>query len=882
MIGNLKKLRIFAASPSDVAGERAKLGTIVESLKPMADYLGLTLEVVDWRIVVPDVGRPQQIIFNQLKPTSWDIFIGILWHRFGIRTGEKDKTGTEYLSGTEEEFKTAYELWKQHNKPRMVIYRCIRALPFDVDPDQLKNVHGFFRLIEDVKGDYPTLYQTFDTTESFEKLVLNNLQRLLVEYGKQVKTPVTPEVQQVLAPKIPNNLPRRQAFFGRDKELETVMRALNPDDRTWGVLLDGIGGIGKSAIAIESAHRVHDAGLFEAFVFVTAKTSILDPNGIKELSPLARTLDEFFNETARILGQSRITKLTGEEKRHALIDALQSIQTLLIYDNLETLSKEEQEEIADFLRELPQGCKAIITSRRRGGEGGVWLRVGKLDWDAARGIIDNQMSLDAGLADRLNHAGGARWQELFDETNGSPLVLVHTLGLMRLRAALTFDGVLEMLRGNQNEELQKFIFHEARKELTENDRVALGALSFFVPSAPFETWMLVAKVSRNALETTIERLIALSLVNIIIGEERYALHPLTRVFVREEVLVDEAAAHEIGLRFAQCWLGYVKQYGGEEKESYKTYNQLDAEWANLDTAADWLAHARSEYADNTELAEMLSDFAMSLMQFLQFRGRWDELIRLGIMGYDAASASGNWIAASSIASTCFEICSSRGLENYAEVWSTKTVAATKKMMGEMGVAFPKNKTRKMRKKATWTGKSGQIITDSFNSLLKSIRSVPGNREMKQKAIYRAKQALIHFYKAIGEAALAENNYSLANQNYHKALDLARKSNDKQNHQLITYKLGEIALAHGHLKRARKWFDETLSLAQEIHNVVSIADAQYGLARVYKAEEQSELSLSLAQEALKVYERLQHGKLKETRKFMESLKGMGWLKEPKEG
>ena len=79
----LKKLRIFAASPSDVATERAKLETVVASLKPMANYLGLMLEVVDWRAVVPDARRPQQIIFDQLKPTSWDIFIGILVSSFG-------------------------------------------------------------------------------------------------------------------------------------------------------------------------------------------------------------------------------------------------------------------------------------------------------------------------------------------------------------------------------------------------------------------------------------------------------------------------------------------------------------------------------------------------------------------------------------------------------------------------------------------------------------------------------------------------------------------------------------------------------------------------------------------------------------------------------
>src|SRR5712692_7666665 len=230
------KLRIFAASPSDVASERAKLSTVVENLKPLADNLGLVLEVVDWRAVVPDAGRPQQIIFDQLKPTTWDIFVGILWHRFGTPSGEVDpKMHKEYLSGTQEEFKTAYELWKQHKRPRILMYRCTRAFPFDVDPDQLKHVNEFFKLIEDPRSEFRVLTQSFETPESFEKLLLDNLQKLLLEYGEQSKTPITPEVAQILAPKIPNNLPRRAAFFGRAKEIDVVMRALSPADRTWGV-----------------------------------------------------------------------------------------------------------------------------------------------------------------------------------------------------------------------------------------------------------------------------------------------------------------------------------------------------------------------------------------------------------------------------------------------------------------------------------------------------------------------------------------------------------------------------------------------------------------------------------------------------------------------
>jgi hypothetical protein len=180
------KMRIFAASPADTSTERAKLATIIDSLKPLAEKQGLILEVVDWRMVVPDAGRPQQVIFDQLKPTTWDIFIGILWHRFGSPNGAANPaTQKEYLSGTEEEFTTAYRLWQQFQRPRVMMYRCTRPIPPNaLDPDQFKRVNEFFAQFEGSKGEHPALYQMFDTLESFENLLRENLQRVLLGYNE--------------------------------------------------------------------------------------------------------------------------------------------------------------------------------------------------------------------------------------------------------------------------------------------------------------------------------------------------------------------------------------------------------------------------------------------------------------------------------------------------------------------------------------------------------------------------------------------------------------------------------------------------------------------------------------------------------------------------
>jgi len=625
-----RKLRIFAASPRDVAKERARLATVVEDLTALAEYVGVTLELLDWRQVVPDLGRAEQIILDQLKPDTWDLFIGILWHRFGTPPGGQDpQTQKEYLSGTEEEFRVVYSLWQQYKRPRVMFYRCTRHAPLDdLDPDQFKRVKEFFAGFAHDAG-HPGLYQTFDSVELFERLVRQSLQRFLLDYSEQVKHHVvSPQEVQAFEPRVPDNLPRRTAFFGRDKEMDRVLDALSPEERGWGAVIDGIGGIGKTALGVEAAYHCKERGLFDAFIFVSAKQKRLGPSGIRAEVRAATTLDEFVNETARTLGKPGIAKLVGEDKRRALLDTLRTTHALLIYDNLETLTKEEQEALADWLRFLPQGNKAMLTSRRRGGEGALWLRLEKLDWEAARRIIAHEAELDVRLKRKLQPVR-ARWQELYDATGGSPLALVHTLGLMRVRVTLDLDGALAMLRRGAAREspLQEFIYQEACKELGTGDEATLSALSFFVPSATFEALMAVVDLSHTALETVLERLDALSLVNRELGEERYSLHPLTRAYVRSELLVDTEVVRATGMRFARYWVDYAERYGSYSKESYKTYERLEREWGNLDVAANlsWeIAEVRGATVGDRYAARMIVDLAEALQWFLSFSERRNE------------------------------------------------------------------------------------------------------------------------------------------------------------------------------------------------------------------------------------------------------------------
>ena len=82
-----------------------------------------------------------------------------------------------------------------------------------------------------------------------------------------------------------NTLPPEGFFIGREKEREIIQSALSPESRTWGALIDGPGGIGKTALAIKAAHE--SKGLFERKIFITAKVRELTPEGEKPRKLLA-------------------------------------------------------------------------------------------------------------------------------------------------------------------------------------------------------------------------------------------------------------------------------------------------------------------------------------------------------------------------------------------------------------------------------------------------------------------------------------------------------------------------------------------------------------------------------------------------------------------
>lgn len=176
-------IRVFIASPGDVAPERDRSELVINELnRDLGDALGVRLEAIRWEnYVSPLMGRPEAVVLDQVKVNQWDIFVGILWLRFGSPTGAFNTArNEEFLSGTEEEFNLAYESWKKTGGPQILFYRCTRSPKSitDINAEQFSRVTKFFEGFSHDK-QHPGIVCPYQELDGFERKVREDLAKLV-------------------------------------------------------------------------------------------------------------------------------------------------------------------------------------------------------------------------------------------------------------------------------------------------------------------------------------------------------------------------------------------------------------------------------------------------------------------------------------------------------------------------------------------------------------------------------------------------------------------------------------------------------------------------------------------------------------------------------
>jgi len=242
-----------------------------------------------------------------------------------------------------------------------------------------------------------------------------------------------------------HNLPRRpyRELIGRNNEIAEIKKSLAPEARDWLMPIEGIGGVGKSALALEIGwHFVEEyislpsSRRFDAVIWASAKQEeLVAAKEIDFIDPMLENLSDVYRIIADVLEWPNILKVPYQEQHREVEKALnQAGRTLIILDNLETV---EDKKVFSFLRRLPHAAKAIATMRYN--ENMPYpIRLRNLDEAASKQLIRQACE-----AHNLSFTE-AQIGHLQKYTLGIPLAIMIAVGLMSMEGT-NVDKTLKTL-----------------------------------------------------------------------------------------------------------------------------------------------------------------------------------------------------------------------------------------------------------------------------------------------------------------------------------------------------------------------------------------------------------------------------------------------------
>jgi hypothetical protein len=165
-------LQLFVGSPNDVSEERTLLEEVVTELNlTWRQKLGLSVELIKWETHAnPGLGIDAQDVINTCIGEEYDIFIGIMWGRFGSPTSRHE-------SGTEEEYRRAYGRWEKDKSSIKIMFYFSEAgiSPTNIDYNQIKKIKEF----KEKLGPEGNLYWNYRDPANFQDLVRMHLSRAI-------------------------------------------------------------------------------------------------------------------------------------------------------------------------------------------------------------------------------------------------------------------------------------------------------------------------------------------------------------------------------------------------------------------------------------------------------------------------------------------------------------------------------------------------------------------------------------------------------------------------------------------------------------------------------------------------------------------------------
>jgi hypothetical protein len=322
-------------------------------------------------------------------------------------------------------------------------------------------------------------------------------------------------------------------LLGVDEKLDRLLDYLNDPDGHWVISLDGMAGLGKTALAREAAGHVAETGRFQDIVWVTVRPVSYTSHGQMGPDLPILTCGQVLDAISSQLGGIDLGGTPLPAKQMRVRELLRDCSCLVVLDNMETMM--DCGRLPHWLWEMTDPSKFLLTSRH-------WLAA-----DVGQSVLSVEQLAESESLALIRHEAQLRGlhevasatddvlRPMLSVTGGNPLAIKLVVGQL---VSLPLDHVLSSLGTAQpdSSSFYDYLFS------TSWDLVGVLAQDLLLHMAQLPAsrgnWAeltTISGLSEGELASAIESLTSHSLVQVSGFEVRsYCLHPLTFQFAMRQ------------------------------------------------------------------------------------------------------------------------------------------------------------------------------------------------------------------------------------------------------------------------------------------------------------------------------------------------------------
>jgi DNA-binding transcriptional regulator YiaG len=375
------------------------------------------------------------------------------------------------------------------------------------------------------------------TVYKWQGQALTQLARCLSTLEDQARAKHQASLEQQL------NLPPPIQLFGVEAELNTLLDLLALSGPPWLLSIEGIGGIGKTALANALIRELALTGRYQDLAWISAKQQDFLPHlGLQPTNQPALDPDTFTSSLLEQLNPEMSVPTSPQAKMTMLISLLKEAPYLIVVDNLETVV--DYQTLLPTLRKLADPTRFLLTSRHslQAHPDVYCLSLKELNRPDTLAFLKYEAQT-RGISSLLQ-ASQAELESIYQVVGGNPLALKLIAGQIGFGSLAQVLDNLKQASGKKVDDLFTHIFWQAWHALDSTSQQVLLVMPL-AQDGDFAQLAAVSKLAAAELNDALEHLITLSLVEVAgdnLADCRYRIHRLTETFLLTEVAKWQRAA----------------------------------------------------------------------------------------------------------------------------------------------------------------------------------------------------------------------------------------------------------------------------------------------------------------------------------------------------